>query len=217
MLNALMHALEESNVSFNLWNYNPSNTDTLGDDWNAENFSFYSDENRRLANSDDPDAGGRLLDVLVRPYAIACSGTPIESAYDIETNLFTLKWKEAPYFLPSPTSPPPKAKVTEIFLPSNVYQKGKYSFHASLGSKVVFDSAKQRAFVWFDDDDDTLIRGEKGVYPTRRFDIWVRAADDKRNPIEWVGLAVVIAACTFFVLNEWKRHTEGAGWVEMIF
>lgn len=27
-----------------LWNYNPSNHPVLGDDWNGENFSWYSDE-----------------------------------------------------------------------------------------------------------------------------------------------------------------------------
>lgn len=76
MLDALMFALESNAVHFNLWNYNPANRDDVGDDWNAENFSWFSEDNRRRAiaaapedkqavMATDPDVGARLLDVLV--------------------------------------------------------------------------------------------------------------------------------------------------------
>jgi hypothetical protein len=33
--------------TFSLWNYNPDNTDEAGDDWNGENFSWFSDTRAR--------------------------------------------------------------------------------------------------------------------------------------------------------------------------
>lgn len=213
MLDALLYAMEKSNVAFNLWNYNPANTDALGDDWNAENFSWYADE-RAGDNAD----GGRLLDVLVRPYAVATSGTPLASNYDPESSLFTYTWTEKPYYLPTPTSPAPRAKVTEIYLPSRVYKPGGYTWTASANSRVVFDHARQRVFIWFDDDDDTLIRADsKGRNPTRRFDIWVKSVQESRNPVEYIALTVIIGAFVFFCLNEWQRHTTGEPWLEMTF
>lgn len=76
MLDALMYALETNAVHFNLWNYNPANRDDVGDDWNAESFSWFSEDNRRkaiaaapadqqAAMATDLDVGARLLDVLV--------------------------------------------------------------------------------------------------------------------------------------------------------
>jgi len=41
-LDALCSALERHLVSFNLWMYNPLNSDEWGDSWNGENFSWYS-------------------------------------------------------------------------------------------------------------------------------------------------------------------------------
>lgn len=53
-----------------LWNYNPGNNDTLGDDWNFENFSWFSeqdlDERTRLgAQGKELDEGCRLLKAFV--------------------------------------------------------------------------------------------------------------------------------------------------------
>lgn len=53
-----------------LWNYNPGNNDTLGDDWNFENFSWFSeqglDERTRVgARGKELDEGCRLLKAVV--------------------------------------------------------------------------------------------------------------------------------------------------------
>lgn len=67
-----------------LWNYNPRNTDEAGDEWNHENFSWFSEDKRkdklyeRLLSSDRPengqdqsvkpedlDLGARMLDEIV--------------------------------------------------------------------------------------------------------------------------------------------------------
>jgi hypothetical protein len=67
-----------------LWNYNPRNTDEAGDEWNHENFSWFSEEKRqdmlyqRLLRSErlesqsdnttghsDLDLGARMLNEIV--------------------------------------------------------------------------------------------------------------------------------------------------------
>ena len=53
-----------------LWNYNPGNNDTLGDDWNFENFSWFSEQHldeptRRGAQGKQLDEGCRLLKAVV--------------------------------------------------------------------------------------------------------------------------------------------------------
>ncbi|GLB45923.1 putative cellulase (glycosyl hydrolase family 5) [Lyophyllum shimeji] len=75
VMDVMMTALERSLVGFTLWTYNPSNNDQIGDDWNGENFSWFSSK-RALPPSllyYDQDArsldnGGRILPAVVRPY-----------------------------------------------------------------------------------------------------------------------------------------------------
>ena len=75
----------EAETDGSLWAYNPLNRDDTGDDvclqakpysaddqWNAENFSWYSSHNRDLAikasgqeKSFNPNTGARLLDAIV--------------------------------------------------------------------------------------------------------------------------------------------------------
>ncbi|KAJ2925710.1 hypothetical protein H1R20_g11384, partial [Candolleomyces eurysporus] len=92
MMDAMMTALERSFVGFTLWNYNPDNTDLYGDDWNGENFSWFS-RNRALPASllgyeqDDAtlDNGGRILSSVVRPYPAKTCGVPVRFEYEVTT------------------------------------------------------------------------------------------------------------------------------------
>ncbi|WRT70672.1 uncharacterized protein IL334_007670 [Kwoniella shivajii] len=188
MMDSLISAMESANVGFNLWTYNPANRDDIGDDWNAENFSWYSDYNRSLAlkkaeNSEDFDAGGRLLDVIVRPYAVATAGTPLSSSYDSEAGLFTHRYTSS---LRITTDSPSIEEVTEIFLPSRVYKRiNEVSFSASIGGKLLFDLSKQRAFVWFEDPNYQVDLGPRINFGektrTRRVDIWVKGKSIKND------------------------------------
>jgi hypothetical protein len=68
-----------------LWTYNPRNTDENGDEWNFENFSWFSEDKRqellwarflesdlpekgaqaKTCDDDDLDLGARMLDEIV--------------------------------------------------------------------------------------------------------------------------------------------------------
>ncbi|ORY26618.1 putative cytoplasm protein, partial [Naematelia encephala] len=161
IVDAMLSAMESCLVGFNLWTYNPTNNDHSGDEWNAENFSFFSDESRKristeaAATSSGLDAGGRLLDVIVRPYAVATAGTPLSAQFETSTAAFTYRFSSP--FLPravvsikkepTPTTP----SITEIYLPSRHYQEGKVSWLVSPGGRLKFDFPNQRLFVWFVD------------------------------------------------------------------
>lgn len=97
-----------------LWNYNPGNNDTLGDDWNFENFSWFSeqhlDEDTRIgAEGEKLDEGCRLLKAVVvsisisplldvrlivfkRPYAVRTAGIPLETEYELSRGTFRYRF-----------------------------------------------------------------------------------------------------------------------------
>ncbi|KNZ71680.1 hypothetical protein J132_07592 [Termitomyces sp. J132] len=100
MMDAMLTALEKSLVGFTLWSYNPSNTDLAGDDWNGENFSWFS-RRRALPPSllyyeqDMPslDNGGRILSSVVRPYPAKTAGIPHKFEYEMNTGCFVFEWR----------------------------------------------------------------------------------------------------------------------------
>ncbi|KAL7422797.1 endo-1,4-beta-glucanase [Cryptotrichosporon argae] len=215
MMDALISAMEHAFVGFNLWTYNPANRDDIGDNWNAENFSWYSDDNRRKALAlagdkadSDLDAGARLLDVIVRPYPIATAGTPTELSYDARSARLTYRFSSLPQAQPTPTAP----HVTEIFLPSRHFQPGQFRYHVSANGRFMFDAARERMFVWFDDGPADVQRGKKML---RRVDVWVPARETKDGwgqADAWMLVVLVIAAA--FVANEVRRHLTGQAWVD---
>ncbi|KAF5384366.1 hypothetical protein D9615_003481 [Tricholomella constricta] len=99
MMDAMLTGLERSLIGFTLWNYNPSNNDQYGDDWNGENFSWFS-RKRALPPSllfydqDAPslDNGARILPAIVRPYPAKVAGVPLKFEYEMTTGTFTLEW-----------------------------------------------------------------------------------------------------------------------------
>jgi hypothetical protein len=120
-----------------LWNYNPENADNIGDDWNGENFSWFS-RTRALPRefllmdqtSASLDQGGRLLQSIVRPYAAKVAGIPLRFDYESTTGKFTFEWAEPdPEHKPSApataSSPPLNSAVsssrdTQIYIPSMI-------------------------------------------------------------------------------------------------
>ncbi|TFK69843.1 glycoside hydrolase [Pluteus cervinus] len=99
MMDALMTALERSLVCFTLWNYNPHNSDSGGDHWNGENFSWFSGR-RALPPSllyydqmaISLDNGGRILRSVVRPYAAKTAGIPLRFEYEPNTGSIVYEW-----------------------------------------------------------------------------------------------------------------------------
>ncbi|WVQ85927.1 hypothetical protein IAT38_008095 [Cryptococcus sp. DSM 104549] len=227
MMDALISAMEGALVGFNLWTYNPSNRDDIGDDWNAENFSWYSEHNRSKAlkkneDSTDLSAGARLLDVIVRPYAIATAGTPLSMTYNAETNLYTHRWRSP---LRTSSDPPALSEVTEIFLPSRIYRAGEIQFNASLGAKLVFDHERERLFVWYEDSALTAYEN-KGDGKVRRVDVWVIGKEKEdtwsTGAIVFTILALVLGVIVAVIAqrHEWEREKviysgTPAGWTDL--
>ena len=79
-LNVTLRAVEEALVSCTLWNYDPTNSNDIGDRWNGEDLSLYSTDHR--SDPSDLNSGGRALTSAIRPYAIRTAGVPRRMEFD---------------------------------------------------------------------------------------------------------------------------------------
>ncbi|KAJ3764474.1 glycoside hydrolase family 5 protein [Lentinula raphanica] len=165
MMDAMLVGLERALVGFTLWNYNPYNTDLAGDDWNGENFSWFS-QSRALPrellyyeqSSPSLDNGGRILSAVVRPYPAKTAGIPLKFDYEVTTWSFTFRWcnpdpsaqsNGSPTVgKPSLSYPNINALETEIFLPSLIAH-GKTVIVNGLekDDSYVYDEARQTLFI----------------------------------------------------------------------
>lgn len=155
-----------------LWNYNPLNEDGSGDQWNGENFSWFSKFRARklgtgtLEQSDATlDEGGRILESLVRPYPAKVAGVPLKFEYEVNRGEFTFEWAKSvsgdggnASFKGGPSiSTPPlegypviSSNLTEIFLPAPLVQGKKFVVAldgAAVGAKWWYDAAVQTLYV----------------------------------------------------------------------
>ncbi|EIN14712.1 glycoside hydrolase [Punctularia strigosozonata HHB-11173 SS5] len=138
MMDAMMTALERALIGFTLWNYNPDNADHIGDDWNGENFSWFS-RTRALPKeflledqtSASLDQGGRILQSVIRPYPAKIAGIPLKFDYEATTGKFAFEWatpdpsQTSVAAAASVSSPPlnlatPSTAETQIYVPSMV-------------------------------------------------------------------------------------------------
>ncbi|PPQ65139.1 hypothetical protein CVT24_003229 [Panaeolus cyanescens] len=169
MMDAMMTALERASVGFTLWNYNPYNNDQRGDDWNGENFSWFS-RGRALPPSllyyeqtaPSLDNGGRILPSIVRPYAAKTAGIPLRFDYEVNAGVFTYEWvipksdKTAQTVATSSKVDEPPTIVsyslscreTEIFVPSQLSHNADLIVHG-LGKDDLYryDESRQTLFV----------------------------------------------------------------------
>lgn len=156
-------------VCDSLWNYNPSNEDVKGDDWNGENFSWFSDHRARLKASVSPsyaqtdtslDIGGRLLHSIVKPYAAKVAGVLLKSSYEVHTGWFKASWaiKSAAAASYSASGSlidwPPLASLTdlrsretEIFIPNLITRGRVLSVEGVAGTNWRLDESRQTLFV----------------------------------------------------------------------
>ncbi|KAF7968161.1 hypothetical protein HWV62_31746 [Athelia sp. TMB] len=167
MMDAMMTGLERSLVSFNLWNYNPDNTDGEGDFWNGENFSWFSRRRGLPASllyfeqtAVSLDNGARILPSIVRPYPAKTAGIPVSFQYEMTTGQFTYEWANpassdavidgAPTIAGAPRTGRSAiaSKETEIFLPSLLTRDRKVLVEG-LGpnDKFAHDESRQTLFV----------------------------------------------------------------------
>ncbi|KAH9474389.1 Ergosteryl-beta-glucosidase [Psilocybe cubensis] len=179
MMDAMITALENSLVGFTLWNYNPDNDDERGDDWNGENFSWFSSK-RALPKSvlyyeqDAPslDNGGRILPAVVRPYPAKTAGIPLRFRYEMNTGTFVYEWMNPEAIVsgsddnssPKSGSPsvfdPPRtlrrpliSRETEIFLPSMLAHSRRVIVEGikDQADEYQYDEKRQTLFVVMSD------------------------------------------------------------------
>ena len=156
-------------IMFRLWNYNPDNDDQKGDDWNGENFSWFS-RKRALPPSllyyeqDSPtlDNGGRILPAIVRPYPAKTAGIPLKFQYEMTTGAFLFEWENPSQGEPKSDSSndtksisnPPRqwqhsltSHETEFFIPSQLTHARKVVVEgAEDGDKYRYDERRQTLF-----------------------------------------------------------------------
>jgi len=90
-MDATISALEANLVNFTLWNYTADNSHVRGDQWNGEDLSIYSPDDRH--NPGDLNSGGRALEAVVRPYAAAIPGEPLRMQFHRERGVFELAFR----------------------------------------------------------------------------------------------------------------------------
>ncbi len=120
-LDATMRALEENFASFTLWNYTSDNTNARGDQWNGEDLSLFSRDQR--GGGDAVYDGGRALEAALRPYPCRTAGEPLSLRFDIRKGVFKFTFRHDPAV----------EAPTEIFIPAIQYPQG-FNVEVSDGS-----------------------------------------------------------------------------------
>lgn len=107
-----IQALEANLLSATLWNYSPDNTNARGDQWNGEDLSIYSEDQRQSLT--DIHSGGRALQAIVRPYARATAGQPLRMRFTVESTIFEYSFQHDPAI----------SAPTELYVPNLQYPHG---------------------------------------------------------------------------------------------
>jgi len=174
LMDSMITGLERANIGFTLWNYNPENDDAHGDDWNGENFSWFSNSrapscSALAQDADELDTGARILDAVVRPYAAKTAGVPLRFEYEMATGAFTYSWavllpstssgeeenpvsssRQPPSVHAPPLSghPPLLARETEIFVPAQLARGRKLIVEGLVdGDTYAYDAVRQTLFI----------------------------------------------------------------------
>ncbi|KAK7960371.1 glycoside hydrolase family 5 protein [Apiospora saccharicola] len=161
LMHGLVSAMEDNHVAFTLWNYNPDNRVAYGDGWNKEDFSVVNgdhhdgdadapppDYRNRSHEKDELYRGGRVLDVIIRPYAAKVAGTPVRSEWDHRTLRFSAVWRTTSSSHSTVHNTSKKALQTEIFLPDYHYKGHELDIATSHGLESHLDQKRQTLYVW---------------------------------------------------------------------
>jgi hypothetical protein len=132
-LDGFFAALDRNLISGTLWNYTPDNRHASGDGWNGEDLSIFSLDGKQ--GQGDVYDGGRALSAVVRPYAMATAGTPLQMSFDRHSREFVFRQRRTFAI----------AEATEIFVPRYQYPSG-VSVEISAGTWRL-DSARE-ILIW---------------------------------------------------------------------
>lgn len=163
LMNALIAGMEDNHIAFTLWNYNPDNKVEYGDGWNMEDFSVVNgneavgeeashlDYRNKSHEHNELFRGGRVLDVIIRPYAVKVAGKPLRSDWDHRTLRYELEWE--PKAESSTPDQPVKGNAadkitqTEIFIPGYHYAKHKLIVTTGEGVTWTYKPSLQTLYV----------------------------------------------------------------------
>ena len=194
-----------------MWNYNPDNDDTLGDDWNGENFSWFSKKRALMPSLLDfeqtagtLDVGARIVRSVVRPYPAKTAGIPLKFNYEVNTGDFSFEWvipgaktdahpangRPSVYRPPTTEHPPLTSNVTEIFVPWFIVN----------GSKIVVEG---------------LGTEDEYQYIETRQTLYITAGDSTPGRVYKISVSLSPRLRPVFPLNDlWSDfggHMAGAG------
>ncbi len=136
-------AVEDALLHATLWNYTADNTNARGDQWNDEDLSIYSVDQRE--DPADPDSGGRALDAVVRPYPLAVAGTLTRYGFDLRARRFELV-VEGDARVTQPT---------ELYVPERHYPGGVAAQVSS--GRTQHDATAQRLDWWHGGGEQRLV------------------------------------------------------------
>ncbi|NHJ23723.1 MAG: glycosyl hydrolase family 5 [Candidatus Lokiarchaeota archaeon] len=99
-LSMYYNALDANLLHATQWNYTADNTNQWGDQWNLEDLSIFSADQR--LNPEDINSGGRAIEGFCRPHLIACAGTPLKMEFKRKGGEFIFEF-EADKSIGAPT------------------------------------------------------------------------------------------------------------------
>lgn len=155
LMHALIGAMEDNHVHFTLWNYNPQHRIEYGDGWNKEDFSVINGDDRTEPASihldyrnqdhegDELYRGGRVLDVIIRPYAAKVAGQPLRSSWDRRTLRYEFEWTST---AGAEKKAVEKAFLTEVFIPNYHYADHEVKVKVSDGT-FQLDKERQTLYI----------------------------------------------------------------------
>ncbi len=138
-LDMMYNALDDNLLGGTIWNYAADNNNEHGDLWNGEDLSIFSRDQQ--TDPDDINSGGRALNAIVRPYAMAIAGTPLKMSFDLKSRTFVFRWQ------PDPDINAP----TVIFVPRLHYSK-EYTAEGNYGLNFEPHPQAQLLYIYLGDD-----------------------------------------------------------------
>ncbi|KAM0561390.1 hypothetical protein ACHAPJ_003271 [Fusarium lateritium] len=235
LMNGLISAMEDNKLNYTLWNYNPNNRVEYGDGWNKEDFSIVNsddiiehgpvrpDYRNYLHEDDELYKGGRILDVVIRPYAVKTAGVPKKSDWNHKSLRFEYHWASTASKEPVLNE---KAHLTEIYIPgyhyevhelrvqgTNVewtYDKPRQTLYARNGSP-----GEHRIVVTIENESKHVlerVRRRRELYPPKfPLNLVSPATEDFLEDIDWsmafaywpVVAAVLFAVIARFIAVMW--------------
>jgi len=140
-------AIDANLVPSILWNYTPDNTNDFGDQWNLEDFSVFSPDQKLVKDwKEDINSGGRAIRGFCRPYYRYVAGVPTKMEFDVDSGTFEFVFN-GDTSINAPTI---------IFVPKVQYPNG-FDISVSEG-EVVKDDANQLVSIKIQQDGDHKVK-----------------------------------------------------------